>query len=89
MRYYLGSTQYKWKHANLDVEHLWVRRELGEELFKQCNLDGHTLVYLRSDSQELPPETYCRCDIYVDVDNKHNTFFALKFPSAVATPEMI
>ena len=84
MRYFLGQCEYKWSHAHKDMEHIWVRRELGDELFLQCNQPGFDLVYVRSDSQTLPGDTYCRCDIYVDVeDSKQATLFALKYNNAL------
>lgn len=61
------------------MEHIWVRRELGEQLFAQCNQQGFELVYIRSNSQTLPEDVYCRCDIYVDVeDSKQALLFALR-----------
>ena len=61
------------------MEHMWVRRELGEELFAQCNQPGFELVYIRSNSQTLPEDVYCRCDVYVDVeDSRQSTLFALR-----------
>ena len=87
MRYYLGSCEYKWTHAHKHMEHIWVRRELGEELFKYCEKQNWELIYLRSNSTQLPGDTYCRCDVYVDVDNsKKSTLFALKFDRAQPTP---
>lgn len=78
-RYYLASCDYKWTHAHKDMEHLWVRRELGDELFAQCNSKGFELVYIRSNSQTLPAETFCRCDIYVDVEaSRQGVLFALQ-----------
>jgi hypothetical protein len=66
------------------MEHMWVRRELGEELYAQCNQPGFELVYIRSNSQTLPEDVYCRCDVYVDVeDSKQSTLFALKGHTAV------
>tara|TARA_Y100000389_G_scaffold39432_1_gene33853 strand:+ start:600 stop:827 length:228 start_codon:yes stop_codon:yes gene_type:complete len=66
------------------MEHIWVRRELGEALFKQCNSPGYELVYTRSKSQIFPEDKYCRCDIYVDVeDSKQGTLFALRFSRAI------
>jgi hypothetical protein len=68
----------------MEMEDIWVRRELGDELFLQCNQPGFDLVYVRSDSQILPGATYCRCDIYVDVeDSKQATLFALKYNKAL------
>ena len=79
VRYYLGSCDYKWTHAHTHMEHIWVRRELGEELFAQCNQSGFELVYTRSNSDSLPTEKFCRCDVYVDVHNsKQAVLFALK-----------
>ena len=83
MRYYLGTCEYKWTHAKTDLEHLWVRRELGEELYKTVESNGWEWTLLRSNSQTLPSDIYCRCDIYIDTtDNKHATLFALKYPKA-------
>lgn len=78
MRYYLGSCEYKWTHAHKSMEGIWVRREIGEQLFKQCNQPGFNLVYIRSNSQTLPNDIYCRCDIYVDVqDTRQGLLFAM------------
>ena len=78
-RYYLSSCEYKWTHAHSDMEHIWVRRELGEELFAQCNQPGYELDYIRSNSQTLPEDAFCRCDVYVDItDQKQAVLFALK-----------
>ena len=79
VRYYLGTCEYKWSHAHKDMEHIWVRRELGDELFAQCNQPGFKLVYIRSNSQTLPEDVYCRCDVYVDVeDSRQAVLFALQ-----------
>ena len=79
VRYYLGSCEYKWTHAHKDMEHRWVQRERGTELFKQCNQPGFELVYIRSNSQTLPDDVYCRCDVYVDVeDSKQALLLALR-----------
>ncbi len=84
-RYYLANCEFKWSHAGTRMENIWVQRELGDELFKQCNQDGFNLVMLHSNSQTLPDDMYCRCDIYVDVENsKQGTLFALKFQEAIA-----
>lgn len=88
MRYYLGNCEYKWSHVNTNSEPLWIRRELGEELSKQCNQDGFNLVYLRTCSQTLPSDIYCRCDIYVDIDKgRDHTMFALKYADKIALGE--
>jgi hypothetical protein len=80
MRYYLGQCEYKWTHAGTDMETLWVRRELGEELFEQCNQDGFSLSYDRSSSTSLPGDIYCVCKIYLDIaSGKDDTWFALKY----------
>lgn len=66
------------------MENVWVQRELGDELYKQCNQDGFNLAMIHSNSQTLPSDMYCRCDIYVDVENsKQGTLFALKFEQAI------
>ena len=80
-RYYLASCEYKWSHVKkTNMEHMWVMRELGQELWKQVNQPGFKLVLIRSNSQTLPEDIYCRCDIYVDVDNnKEGTLFAIKY----------
>ena len=89
MRYYLGQCEYKWTHVNTNMEHIWVRKELGEELTKQCNQEGFTLVYKHSNSQTLPGSIYCRCDIYVDVDpGKDHTIFALKYSDKIPLGEI-
>jgi hypothetical protein len=87
MRYYLAQCEYKWTHVDTDMETLWVRRELGDELYKTVETNGWDLQLLRTSSTSLPGDIYCRCDIYLDVpDGVQATLFALKFPQATATP---
>lgn len=79
MRYYLGTCEYKWTHARSSMEQIWIRRELGDELYTTVESNGWEWVLLRSNSQTLPGDVYCRCDIYVDVDDgAAGTLFALK-----------
>jgi len=79
MRYYLGSCEYKWTHARTDMEYIWIRRELGEELYSTVESNGWEWKLLRSNSQSLPGDVYCRCDVYVEVDDSAaGTLFALK-----------
>lgn len=81
MRYYLGQCEYKWTHKDTDMEHLWIRRELGDELYKTIEINNWEWRLLRSSSTCLPGDIYCRCDIYVEIpDSKQATLFALKFP---------
>ena len=83
MRYYLGSCEYKWKHAETDLEPIWIQREVTSEIYKLVEQNDWTWVWLRSNSQTLPSDVYCRCDIYVDIpDTKQATFFVLKYPKA-------
>ena len=83
MRYYLGQCEYKWTHKETQMEYLWVRRELGDELTKTIEDNNWTWVLIRTGSQTLPSDTYCRCDIYADSnDDKLDTHFVLKFPQA-------
>jgi hypothetical protein len=66
------------------MEHIWVQRQLGDELFKQCNREGFNLVYIHSNSATLPNDMYCRCDIYVDINDSHrSTLFALANQKAI------
>ena len=80
VRYYLGQCEYKWSHRNTNLEQLWVRREVGEEIFRTVESNNWEWVLLRSNSQTLPGDVYCRCDIYVDVsaDSPQHTVFALQ-----------
>ena len=83
VRYYLGNCEYKWTHKNSQMEILWVRREVGEDIFKTVESNGWDWVFLRSESQTMPGDTYCRCDIYVDIPNsKQATLFVLKYNRA-------
>ena len=87
MRYYVGQCEYKWSHKGLKAEQLWVRGAVGEELFKEVELRDWTWVLIRS--QSSLGDRYCRCDIYVDIDDtdtKHATLFTLKFSKARAVP---
>ena len=81
MRYYLGQCEYKWSHVHTDMEKLWIRRELGDELCKTVDRNRWSWVVLRTHSALLPSDIYCRCDIYADShDDKLDTHFVLKFP---------
>ena len=83
MRYYLAQCEYKWTHVDTDMETLWVRRELGDELYKTVETNGWDLQLLRTSSTSLPGDIYCRCDIYVEIpDSKQATYFILKFTQA-------
>ena len=89
VRYYLGHCEYKWTHADSRIEHVWVCRELGDELFEQCSQDGFNLHYITSPSVNLPGDMYCTCKIYVEIDEgKDHTMFALKY-SHLAEAERI
>ena len=35
-RFYLSQCEYKWTHAYTHMEQIWVRKELGEELYHLC-----------------------------------------------------
>ena len=83
MRYYLGSCEYKWSHADSSMEQIWIRRELGEELYKTIESNDWKWKLMRSNSQTLPSDIYCRCDIYIQIPNtKQATHFVLKYPQA-------
>lgn len=83
MRYYLGTCEYKWSHARTDMETVWVRRAVGEDVFATVESNGWDWVLIRSDNQTLPADIYCRCDIYVDSkNNRLDSHFVLKFPQA-------
>ena len=78
MRFYVGTCEMKWTHEG-DLEQLWIRRELGDELFKEIQQDYYKPVILRSDSQTLPGDVYKRVDVYVDVeDSKQALLLALR-----------
>lgn len=65
------------------MEQMWVMRELGTELYKFIESQDWEWKLLRSNSQTLPEDVYCRCDIYVEIpDTKQGTLFALKYPTA-------
>lgn len=84
MRYYLSSCEYKWSHKDTTSEHLWVRREVGDEIYKFVETNNWEWVLLRSNSQTLPGDIYCRCDIHIEtLDSKASTIFALKYPEAI------
>jgi hypothetical protein len=89
MRYYLSTCEYKWKHADTDMEQIWIRRELGDEIYKLIEERNWQWKLLRSDSQTLPDDIYCRCDIYVEIpDNKQATHFLIKYPKAQLVEEI-
>ena len=84
MKYFLGQCEYKWTHANSRMEQIWIQRELGDGLYNwEWKLQ-------RSNSQTMPGDIYCRCDIYVEIPNsKQATHFVLKYPQAKQMEKMI
>lgn len=86
MRYYVGSVEMKWSHKDR-MEQFWIQRELGDKLFEE--IQWHTIVIIRSNSQTLPGDTYKRCDIYVDIEDENRALlFALQF-SKVRKVELV
>ena len=80
MRYFLGQCEYKWTHSDSRMEQIWIQRELGDDLYKTVESNNWEWKLQRSNSQTMPGDIYCRCDIYVEVpDSKQATLFALKF----------
>jgi hypothetical protein len=78
MRKLLGSCEYKWTHAETKMEHMWVMRELGQDLYKQCIAEGFEIELERAESPTLPGDTYCKTQIWVTVPNTYQgTLFAL------------
>lgn len=85
MRYFLGQCEYKWSHAESNLEQLWIRRELGDDLYSTVEANGWEWVLLRTKSISLPGDTYCRTLVYAESNNdKQDTHFVLKFPQACA-----
>lgn len=65
------------------MEQMWIMREVGQEIYKLIESKDWKWKLIRSNSQTLPEDLYCRCDIYVETDDsKAATLFALKFPKA-------
>jgi hypothetical protein len=63
------------------MENIWIMREIGDELYKTVESNNWEWVLQRSNSQTLPSDIYCRCDVYVEVpDSKQATMFVLKYP---------
>jgi len=80
MKYYLGQCTYKWSHQDTRAELLWIRQELGNELFLTIEENSWEWQLERSSATHLPGDVYCQCNIYVEVpDSKQATLFALKF----------
>jgi hypothetical protein len=83
VRFYVDSCEYKWTHANTKTEWLWVERKVGEELYKFVESNKLEWKLFHSNSQTLPADIYCRCDIFVDIDDdRYATLFALQFSKA-------
>jgi hypothetical protein len=90
MRYYLGQCEFKWTHANTQIEKIWVQRELGEELYKIVETNDWKWTLMHSDSISLPGDMYCRCNIYVEIPNsKQATHFLIKYPRAKQVEKII
>lgn len=69
------------------MEKIWVMRELGTEMYKTIEENKWQWKFLRSKSQAIPGDVYCRCDIYVEIPNsKQATLFVLKYPQATPVP---
>mgnify|MGYP003653987406 FL=1 len=89
VRYYVGSAEMKWTHKD-KLEQIWIRRELGDELFEAIQQDWCRVEILRSDSQSLPGDTYKRCDVYVYIEEEDQraTLFALKYSQVRLTEKV-
>lgn len=82
MRYYLGQLEYKWTHAHTELEHVWIRQTTGDTVYNTVANNNWEWVLLRTRSQSLPPDIYCRTLVYADSQNdKRDTHFQLKFPN--------
>jgi hypothetical protein len=65
------------------MEQIWIRRELGDELYKTVESNNWEWKLQHSNSQTMPDDIYCCCDIYVEIPNsKQATHFVLKYPQA-------
>ena len=90
MKYFLGQCEYKWTHANSRMEQIWIQRELGDGLYKTVESNNWGWKLQRSNSQTMPGDVYCRCDIYVEIpSSKQATHFVLKYPQAKQMEKMI
>ena len=58
------------------AEQLWVRREVGDALYKEVEQREWTWKLMHSQSQTA--DRFCRCDIYVDIDDPDSKY-ALHF----------
>ena len=86
MQYYLGQCEYKWTHADSRMEQIWIQRELGDGLYKTVESNNWEWKLQRSNSQTMPGDIYCRCDIYVDIDESRKaTLFAIKYSEKLET----
>ena len=86
MKYFLGQCEYKWTHANSRMEQIWIQRELGDGLYKTVESNNWEWKLQRSNSQTMPGDIYCRCDIYVDIDESRKaTLFAIKYSEKLET----
>ena len=79
MRYYLGYCDFKWTHVDTHMEHIWVRRQVGDEIYALVESNSWQWHLDRQSTPSLPEETYCRCSIHVDVPHTpEGTHFKLK-----------
>lgn len=86
MRYYLGSIECKVYHVD-QLEQLWIRRKLGDELFEEIQQDYCTVILLRSNPVGLPSDIYKRIDVYVEIEDAYRqTLFVIKFPNVLPLP---
>jgi len=90
MRYYIATCEYKWTHKNEAMERIWIQREVGDALYRTVEENNWEWVLLRSESQTLPGDIYCKCDIYVEIPNsKEATLFALKYSKATLMEKIL
>lgn len=84
MKVYLGSCEYKWTHANTNMEQMWIMREVGAETYKHVEENNWSWVLQRSSSTGLPGDIYCCCNISVEMpDTKAATHFIIKHSEKV------
>lgn len=68
----------KWTHKD-KLRDMWVRRQLGDELYTQLHNDYVDLIYIEIPSRYLPDEAYKDVQIFAEIrDPKMGMWFKLK-----------
>lgn len=75
-------------HHNERMEDIWIRREVGDDLWYTMNQDWCNIVKRQKVPNSLPSDVFKGVDVYLEIeDSKRSSWFALAYPAVVKAKE--